>query len=389
MGRASMKTLKETTYISFLKVAKLQGLQADVHFQITSPQHKDYPNCILFPNRSIILMKDLDFYPSDPDFDELGSLEITGGFIDEGNQVTQKAKNILASRMRHNITEYGIVPKLLITCNPAKNWVYHEFYKPSKDGSLPEYRQFVQSLVTDNPDIDPTYYKNLLKLDKNSRERLLNGNWEYDDDPSVLIAFENIINCFTNDFVEPGQKYLTCDVARFGADTTVITLWDGWRGIIHQFKGLAVNEVADKIQQFRAQYGIPMGNVVVDEDGVGGGVVDILKCKGFVNNSRPLDNPKTRKPENFDNLKSQCYFGLAEKINANEVYLKVPTIEAKEKLIQELEWVRQFQMDKDGKRRVLPKDKVKEMIGRSPDLSDSLMMRFYFELAPKLKYFSI
>ena len=38
-----------------------------------------------------------------------------------------------------------------------------------------------------------------------------------------------------------------------------------------------------------------MSNIVVDEDGVGGGVVDILKCNGFVNNSRPMDGSKSRK----------------------------------------------------------------------------------------------
>jgi phage terminase large subunit len=32
---------------------------------------------------------------------------------------------------------------------------------------------------------------------------------------------------------------------------------------------------------------------------------------------------------------------------------------------------------------VLPKDKVKELIGRSPDFADTLMMREWFELKPK------
>jgi phage terminase large subunit len=43
-------------------------------------------------------------------------------------------------------------------------------------------------------------------------------------------------------------------------------------------------------------------------------------------------------------------------------------------------------MDKDGKKQVMPKDKVKEMIGRSPDFSDTLMMREWFELAPRLSW---
>jgi hypothetical protein len=384
MGRDSMKTLKETTFVSFLKMSKMQGLRAGVHFQVTSAQQKEYPNCILFPNRSVILMKDLGYYPSDPDFDELGSLEITGGFIDEANQVSHKAKTILGSRMRHNITEYGIVPKLIMTCNPAKNWTYRDYYKPSKDGTMPKYRQFVQSLVTDNPDIDPTYYNNLLKLDKNSKERLLFGNWEYDDDPAALIRFDAINNLFTNTFVKGGEKYITADIARFGKDKTAIGVWDGYRVKIFSFKGLKVTESANKINEFRQAYNVPLSNIIVDEDGVGGGVVDILECSGFVNNSTALKNPISREAENYDNLKSQCYYLLAEDINSNTIYIEDAIPEEKEMIIQELEQVKQFKMDMDGKKRVLPKDKVKEIIGRSPDYSDLLMMRKWFELKPKL-----
>ena len=36
--------------------------------------------------------------------------------------------------------------------------------------------------------------------------------------------------------------------------------------------------------------------------------------------------------------------------------------------------------DKDGKLAVMPKDKVKDKLGRSPDISDMLMMRMHFEL---------
>lgn len=384
MGRASMKTLKETTYISFLKMAKLQGLKADRDFQVTSPQHKDYPNSILFPNDSVILMKDLQYYPSDPDFDELGSLEITGFFIDEANQVTEKAKSILSSRMRHNHSLYGILPKGLMTCNPAKNWTYRQFYKPFKDASLPTYRKFVQSLVTDNPDIEPTYYQNLLKLDKASKERLLFGNWEYDDDPASLIYFDSIVSLFSNKHAEKGTKYITADIARFGRDNTVVCVWDGWRATFHTFKGLAVTEVAERIEKLRVANGVQIGHVIADEDGVGGGVVDILRCKGFVNNSTPLPNPENYAKENYANLKSQCYYMLAKKINEGAIYVEAIEEAAKDALIEELEQVKQHNMDKDGKKQVVPKDKVKELIGRSPDYSDAMMMRLYFELKPTI-----
>ena len=42
-------------------------------------------------------------------------------------------------------------------------------------------------------------------------------------------------------------------------------------------------------------------------------------------------------------------------------------------------------MDKDGRLTIIPKDEVKELIGRSPDEWDSIMMRYYFQLKPKSK----
>jgi hypothetical protein len=111
-------------------------------------------------------------------------------------------------------------------------------------------------------------------------------------------------------------------------------------------------------------------------------VVDYEGYKGFVNNSKPLTDPKTHKDENYANLKSQCYFRLADRINNGGLYIECEDIEIREMVIQELEQVKQYNMDKDGKKQVLPKDKVKEHIGRSPDIADTLMMREWFDLKP-------
>lgn len=387
MGRANMKTLKETTYQSFLKVARMQGMKADVHFIVTASQHKEYPNCILFPNGSVILMKDLEYYPSDPEFDELGSLEITGYFIDEANQITSKAKGIVGSRCRHNITQYGIVPKGLMTCNPAKNWVYHDYYKPFKEEREQPHRKFVQALVEDNPDVDPSYRENLLKLDKNSKERLLYGNWEYDDDPSALISYDKILDCFTNTFLEGGEKYITADIARLGSDKIVVCVWDGWNCIeiktLHKEK---LNITGEMIEALRIKHQIAKSNVLCDEDGVGGGIIDFMNYKGFVNNSKALPNPVTKVDSNYNNLKSQCYFRLADRINKAGIYIACNESDVKTQIIEELEQVKQFNMDKDGKNQILPKDKVKELIGRSPDFADALMMREWFDLKPKIDW---
>ena len=163
----------------------------------------------------------------------------------------------------------------------------------------------------------------------------------------------------------------------------------GFRVRMFTYSGISVSGTASKIREFQNQYQVPNSRTIADEDGVGGGVVDILGCNGFVNNSRPLPNPITREEENYANLKSQCYFRLAERINKGGLFIDCDDVGIKAQIIQELEQVKQYNMDKDGKRQVLPKDKVKEIIGRSPDFADTLMMREWFELKPQFDFEAI
>jgi hypothetical protein len=380
IGRAVLKTLKETTLVSFFQVAKLQGLEAGKHYKYNGQMSQ-----IELFNGSVILLKDLYAYPSDPNFDELGSLEITDAFIDEANQIEDKARNIIKSRIRYQLDENELIPKVLYTCNPAKNWTYSEFYKPQVDNTIAPNKRFVASLIDDNPFISKHYKENLLTLDTVSKERLLFGNWEYSNDPSTLIDYDKILDAFNSSYIPTGSRYISCDVARFGSDSTVIGIWDGYRVKLHQYQGKSVVEVAEIIKQYQAEFQIPNSQVVVDSDGVGGGVADMIQgCKNFVNNSSPLENPITRQKENFDNLKSQCYYKLAEYINDNKIFINA-TGTIKEKIIQELEQVKQKAVDNDGKKGIIPKDKVKALIGRSPDFSDCLAMRMVFEYTPKFQ----
>ena len=48
--------------------------------------------------------------------------------------------------------------------------------------------------------------------------------------------------------------------------------------------------------------------------------------------------------------------------------------------MEEMEQVKLRDIDKDGKQGIIPKERVKELIGRSPDEWDSIMMRYWFAL---------
>jgi hypothetical protein len=368
IGRARLKTLKETTLMSFFEISKKQGISASIM------SYNQQSGTVNFFNGSQILLKDLDYYPSDPNYDELGSLEITGAFIDESNQITKKAKQIVGSRIRYKLDEYNVLPKILMTCNPAKNWVYDEFYKPHRDGNILEYRAFVSSLVTDNVHISKHYIDNLKVLDEVSKQRLLYGNWDYDDSKDRLIEYDSIQDYFTNSHVQKtGKIYITSDIARKGKDKTTIRVWDGFVCFeVHELTHSLIDETANYIKNLSIKYNVPMSRVVVDEDGVGGGVRDILRCLGFVNNGRAIGNA------NYANLKTQCTCIVAQMIVNKEMY-EYPTI-YRDNITQEMESVKYTNIDKDGKVSILGKDKVKEIIGRSPDHWDSIMMRGYFTL---------
>jgi hypothetical protein len=329
MGRSKLDSLKKTTLNTFFEVCETWGIIAGKHYNFNAGS-----NIITFYNKSEIILKDLFLYPSDRNFDNLGSLEITGAFIDEANQITEKAKNIVASRMRYKLDDYNIIPKMLMTCNPAKNWVYTQYYRPSKEGKQKPHRKFIQSLVDDNQYISKYYKTQLQTLDELSKQRLLFGNWEYDATKDSLIDYNAIVSLFSQKGIH-GQKYISCDVARFGSDRTVIMVWEGLHLIkIVTLLKSAVNDVVDEVKKMQQEFQVPLRNIIIDEDGVGGGAKDYLRCQGFVNNARAI------KAENYQNLKTQCYYKLADLINKGQVGVTCQDVNIKNYIMEELEQVR-------------------------------------------------
>lgn len=343
-------------------------------------------------NGSKIFLIEYGYRPSDPLYQRFGSMQMTRGWMEESGQATEAARNNLfatVGRWKNDVYKsFGLNGKMLETCNPSKNYLYSNFYRKFKEGTLEPYKRFIQAFPQDNKKLPSGYIENLERtLSKNEKERLLRGNWEYDDDPSALIDYDKILDIFTNN-VEAGRKCITADIARLGGDRIVIIEWEGFRGKVSWYQKQVLNETARIIEEKREKMGIGVSDVLVDEDGLGGGLVDFKGYRGFVNNSSPLPSPLApwvdgkQIKENYDNLKSQCYFRLSERINNNKLFLYCDE-NSKRWIIEELEQVKQKALDNDLKKGVIPKDKVKEVLGRSPDFADALMMREYFELKPQ------
>jgi len=389
IGRNELKRLMASTYITLLKVCK--------NFNISPDKYKlnGQFNYIQFFNNSRIDLLDVAYKPSDPLYERFGSTEYTSGWLEEVGEIPFRAYDVLKSRIgRHLNKELNIKSKIFMTCNPKKNWVYREFFIPNRENTLSKESCFIKSLYKDNPYTAKEYEENLKSIkDKALRERLMNGNWEYDDDPSTLIEYDAILDMFKANYVfsTDDDFFISCDVARFGKDRAIIMLWQGWYiKRIWDFGKCSTKELRQKIESVERQYKVPRSHIVIDSDGVGGGVADELEgCKAFVNGSAMIKSESEKYEEkrkefeyNFANLKSQCAFHLAEKINKRNVgvYEDIAT-EIKNDMIEELEQIKRKDIDKDEmKIRLIGKDEVKDNIGRSPDISDSMIMRSIFDL---------
>lgn len=180
IGRDELKKLRRTTLKTFMDC--WAAYWANSTHDVTI-RYNEQAGAIQFSNGSEIVLLDLHQYPSDPDFTSLGSLEITDAFIDEATEVTEKAVQILTSRIRYRLDALPIrEPKILLAGNPAHNWVKFRFIK-DEDGNpvqLPVHRAFVSALLSDNPDpeFQRVYGKTLANLSHYDRRRLLEGDWD-------------------------------------------------------------------------------------------------------------------------------------------------------------------------------------------------------------------
>jgi hypothetical protein len=385
LARKELINLKKTTLLSFFKIISNKecglGLNPSDYFKLNSQT-----NTIEFKNGSKIFLLDLAYKPSDPDYLRLGGLELDDAFVDESNECPQQAIIILSSRIGRGTT--GLPPKMLETFNPSKNFIYQKYYLPYKERNLPINKVFIPSLATDNNYLTEEYIEMLKTLPENQKQRLLYGNFDYDNDPSSLVDYDAIQDIFSNEFVEnTGVKYLSSDIAMRGRDNFVIFQWNGLRAKIPVIKQKTSGpEVVKEIKRISIEYNVPRSHIIVDTDGLGGFLESFtddtgVEHEGFLKNIKSFHaGSSAMKDKEFVNLKSECAFKLAEMINLRKIYIECNN-EIKEKIIEELSQLKQDHLDKDEQRKaIIKKDKMKENIGRSPDFLDCLIFRMYFEL---------
>lgn len=217
VARKTLKSLRESTWNTIRMVVKKWGLVEDVHYRINN-----IAGTMRFWNDSVIIMLDMADQPSDPNFERFGSMEATICAVDEVSEISQKAIEVLFSRLRWKTHETFMVSKMLLTTNPTTNWVRGRFVQDDNGDKVTtrEGEFYVPFSVFDNPDTGfrQTYEAALNKIsDQATKERLLYGNWDFVEanDMAIYNRFD-------------GAKHLVTDLKDKVYDPTkpLITVWD-------------------------------------------------------------------------------------------------------------------------------------------------------------------
>lgn len=223
---------------------------------------------------------------------------------------------------------------------------------------------------------------------------------EYVDNAGSLFRYTSLLDMFSNTITKQGGKYLIIDVADDGTDKTMFSFWDGLEAYKFEiFQGINTEQVIDKTREYAAQDQIPYSHIAVDAIGVGAGVASSSMLAGIIGYKSSYSAIKTdadpvRLPNvhytsyapltsEYANLRSQCIFTLASLVNDHKIAVKNEDARIREAIIEELA-LYQDASKGDGKRLATQKDDIKALLGRSPDISDTLIMRMYFVIRERL-----
>ena len=193
-----------------------------------------------------------------------------------------------------------------------------------------------------------------------------------------LISFDVMRSMYDNDEIdkEPTTRYMTADIALHGSDRFVILIWNGFR-IIHyeSIPKIDAQDVEIKLKDLAEKYNVQRTNITYDADGLGSFL------RGYLRGAKPFNNgSKPTMKKNYKNLKTQCGDEFAKRCMNEGIMIDCDI--PKEDLFKELECLQSYQLDRDGKLQLLPKIKIKEIIGKSPDILDALTMRMIYEVKP-------
>ncbi len=179
------------------------------------------------------------------------------------------------------------------------------------------------------------------------------------------------------------------DVARYGGDRTAIVVLRGGK-ILHAeaYGKQDVVFTAGRVLELAPRVGLAKNEaerIAIDDTGVGGGVVDVLRGNGWGVNGVNFGESPERDEATCANRRTELWVAVKEWIR-KEAGLADLTPAIHEELRADLTTVK-YSFRPDGRRILEPKEEIRKRIGRSPDYGDALALALAFRtVRPRLRY---
>lgn len=282
-------------------------------------------------------------------------------WVEEAQSITDHSIDVLTPTIRkdgsqiiwtfNRFTELDPVYVKLVMNKPAKTFVMHINYTEMlKYGIIPD----VILLEAEEDKKTPALYAH-----KWLGEPLGQADM-------AIIARDMVLKAMRdNEIKSDGEKVIGVDVARMGNDRTVFWKRKGLKSQEHKIlTKQPIPKICDALEHF-AQYDKKNTTIKVDDTGVGGGVTDEMKKRGYkvipINfGSAPNDKDK------YPNWISEAWFYLAEQMPNIQLLFNTD-------LLMELT-TRQWKQDTRGRRAVEGKNEYKKRGYRSPDIADAVVI---------------
>jgi hypothetical protein len=199
-----------------------------------------------------------------------------------------------------------------------------------------------------------------------------------------------------------------CDVARFGDDATCIHVRQGDQSLEHRtYRKHSTTQTANVLKQLAREYAAAVNvrpyeiPVLIDDDGVGGGVTDQryseptdedrrsqdpLRTQGVTFQFIPIRSGSTAHEEDkYPNVRSELLFALAERMAMGRLCLAPIPTEQQQELRRQAIGIT-YRLDPVGRRVAEPKHGIKARLGRSPDDLDAMALAYYPIATEKVKF---
>lgn len=240
----------------------------------------------------------------------------------------------------------------------------------------PEDIEIIYARSRDNTTLSEKFFRSLEATYSGTFARQeLEGEILDSDTPDQLFSSQVIATMMnrTSPWSEHDIPVVGVDMARYGDDSTTAYLRRG-RCVEKLFSITKCDSfvVYEMLRQNLMSHNLKKNRCVFNFDGTGGfasGVVDLMRKAQYIVNELHFNSMTNVNSDYFANLRTMMYFNFSE---ASKRGLSIPN---DEKIEMQLSCIRYF-IDGGGKRRLYPKEQMKEILGYSPDDIDAIALTF-------------